>query len=433
MRSANLSAYGPASAVAGSGAGLYFGWRIAAALFLCTFTVFGVSIYSFIIFSQPLAKEFNWSPSETGSLVSAMWLVAPLALFAGALGRVRNPWRLIATGLLIQALVLVAMTVVTEFWQLYALRIVMGFGKVIAVAAAPLIVSRWFSRRFATAMALVWAGGSAGGLALSPLTEALATSLEWRNASLVIALGVVAATGIAALLARGPSSPAQIGLAPDGDVLHVGEAAGAGLEQAKASHPKASFKAINPVIAFIMFVAILGDGMMAIAVLSQQPVFLERAGISPGDAALVLGLTSGGCFLGAASIGWLLDRFRGIWSSLLVIATIAVGLLVLATLSSAPSLLVSILGGVCLGYGVGAAEVLWITITKRQFGEAVFPITYGGWYFSLQAGYAVGGGVGGLGLEQFGALGFLLLVGAMYLPAAISSLVLRGARQKMQT
>lgn len=426
-----MSANDPASAGTLS-PGFYFGWRIAVALFLCTFTVFGVSIYSFIIFSQPLAQEFSWSPAETGSLVSAMWLVAPLALFAGALGRVSNPWRLIAAGLLIQALVLVAMTIVTEFWQLYVLRIVMGLGKVMAVAAAPLIVSRWFSRRFATAMALVWAGGSAGGLALSPLTEALAAALDWRTASLVIASGVIGATMVAALLARGPSSPAQIGLAPDGDVLSFGGIAATGSEQVKAPRPKTDLRAINPVIALVMFVAILGDGMMAIAVLSQQPVFLEGAGISSGDAALVLGLTSGGCFLGAASIGWLLDRYRGVWSSLLVILTIMIGLLALATLNAAPSLLVSILGGVCLGYGVGAAEVLWITITKRQFGEPLFPVTYGGWYFSLQAGYAIGGGVGGLGLENFGSLGFLLLVAAMYLPAAISSLALRGARQNTQ-
>ncbi|MFT3722926.1 MAG: MFS transporter [Hyphomonadaceae bacterium] len=291
------------------------------------------------------------------------------------------------------------------------------------------MVSRWFSRRFATAMALVWAGGSAGGLVLSPVTEALAASLEWRNASLVIAASVVVATLIAALLARGPSSPAEAGFAPDGDAISPEAMATSNREEAKPAGARGGLKSINPFIALVMFVAIAGDGMMAIAVLSQQPAFLEGAGISPSNAALVLGLTSGGCFLGAATIGWLLDRFRGVWSSLLVISTIAVGLLVLAILGSTPSLVISILGGLCLGYGVGAAEVLWITMTKRQFGEALFPITYGGWYFSLQVGYAIGGGVGGLGIQLFGALGFLVLVGAMYLPAAISSLLLRAARK----
>lgn len=427
-----MSISSPTSARHASDRGPYFGWRIIAALFVCTFTVFGVSIYSFIIFSQPLAKEFDWNPAETGSLVSAMWLVAPLALFAGALGRFRHPWRLIAAGLLIQALVLAAMTFVSEFWQLYALRIVMGFGKVTAVAAAPFIVSRWFSRRFATAMALVWAGGSAGGIVLSPVTEALATSLDWRNASYVIAAGVVIAALVVALLARGPSSPAEVGLAQDGDVLGSETEAPVRQEQAIPSNTIGGLKHINLMVAFIMFIAIVGDGMLSISVLSQQPYFLEQAGISPSNAALVLGLTSAGCFLGAASIGWLLDRLRGIWSSLLIIIMIAIGLLVLAVLGSAPTLLVSIIGGMCLGYGVGAAEVLWLTFVKRQFGEALFPITYGGWYFAMQIGYALGGGVGGLGLQEFGAMGFLVLVGAMYLPAAMSSLVLRAARRTPQ-
>jgi predicted MFS family arabinose efflux permease len=407
--------------------GLYYGWKAAAALFMCTFAVFGVSVYSFIVLTQPLAAQFGWSPAQTGSLVSAMWLVAPLAFLSGAVAKLSKPWRLVMFGLLIEAGVLVAMIFVTEFWQLYLLRILMGVGKVAAIVVVPLIVSQWFSRRFATAMALVWAGGSAGGLFMSPLTEAMSSTLGWKATAVTIAGGLLIAALAAGWFSRGPSSPAELNLSPDGDsaTTELNQAA-----SSVATSGRANWRNLNFGAATFMFVAIVGGGMGAIAILAQQPTFLQRAGLSSAASAMMLGITAAGCTAGSASIGWMLDRFHGVWSSLVVLSSLALGLLILALLPETTARIVlSVVGSLSLGYAVGAAEVLWIALTKRQFGETLFPITYGGWYFAIQLGYAIGGGLGGLGLERLGQGGFLLIVAAMYLPAAICSLTIKGARQ----
>lgn len=407
---------------------IYFGWRIVLALFLCTLVLFGVSINSFIIFMQPIAKDFGWSQSQSGMLVSAMWLIAPLALFAGPVTARASPWRLVVAGLCIQAVALIILGHVAEFWQLYLLRIFMGLGKVMTASAAPLIVARWFSRRFATAVALVWSGGAAGGVLLSPLTEALCLSLGWRAATLVIAAGVLTVTAIAALLARGAASPAELGLGPDGlPRSELREPAGHEAAQPKVRPTATGWFQMRP--ALLIFLSVTAAGMTSIAAQAEQPAFLQAAGLSPQAAATVLGVTAAGALLGAASIGWMIDRFRGWLSGLVIGAAIYIGLLTLAVVQGSQGFAVACLGAICLGYGVGAGEVFWMTLTKRQFGEAAFPVTYGGWYFALQLGYALGGGAGGWALERLGGGGLLLLLGLLYLTPSIASVTMRAARR----
>lgn len=400
----------------------YFGWRIVCALFLAILALFGVSIYAFIIFTAPLAQEFGWSAAQMGSLVSAMWLVAPLSLFAAPITARVSPWRLVILGLCVQAVALLVVGHVSELWQLYLLRIGMGLGKIMTAMSAPLIVARWFSRRFATAVAIVWAGGSAGGLVMAPLTEALVQQVGWRTAADLIAVAVLVVALVVSLLARGPKGPHELAEDPEG-VLATAEPATA---PGGASRPTWSQVAKAP--ALLMALSIMGIGMTAIATFSQQPAFLQAAGLSGAVAATLLGLTAAGSLVGSASIGWLLDTFRGWWSAALVAGAVYVGVLTLAVLPSHPSVVIATVGAFCLGYGFGAGEVLWLTFTKRQFGEALFPLTYGGWYFALQLGYALGGGAGGWTIEHLGPGGFLLLLAALYATPGLASVSLRAAR-----
>lgn len=400
----------------------YFGWRIVCALFLAILALFGVSIYSFIIFTAPLAQEFGWSAAQMGSLVSAMWLVAPLSLFAAPITARVSPWRLVILGLCVQAVALLVIGHVTELSQLYLLRIGMGLGKIMTAMSAPLIVARWFSRRFATAVAIVWAGGSAGGLVMAPLTEALVQQMGWQTAASLIAVAVLVVALIVSLLARGPKGPHELAEDPEGVLATVEPATAPG----GASRPSWSQAAKWP--ALLMVLSIVGIGMTAIATFSQQPAFLQAAGLSGAVAATLLGLTAAGSLVGSASIGWLLDTFRGWWSAALVAGAVYVGVLTLAVLPSHPSVVIAAIGAFGLGYGFGAGEVLWLTFTKRQFGEALFPLTYGGWYFALQLGYALGGGAGGWTIEHLGSSGFLLLLAALYVTPALASVSLRAAR-----
>lgn len=417
---------------AGGPARIYFGWRIVLALFLCTLALFGVSIYSFIVLAHPLGAEYGWSATQTGAAVSAMWFAAPMALLSGPLIRRFNPWHIIFAGLLMQAAGFAMLPLISSIELLYLLRLMMGIGKVTLVIAVPIIVTRWFSRRFATAMAIIWAGGSAGGFIMAPATDALLQIFGWRMAAAIIAAAMVAAVILIGLLARGPASPTALGLAPDGGLVSASDAetAEASPEDGAVLDWRAALGRVKLWVAAPMLLSVIGIGMASIAVLTQEQLVLESAGISASLAATFLGLTAVGSLTGSASIGLLLDRAPARWSALLIAAAIFAGLLAFAGLQARGSAGLALVAAISCGYAFGAGEVLWITLTKRQFGTAAFATTYGGWYFALQIGYAAGGGVAGWGYERFGAMGFIGLVAIMYLPAALFSVTLRGARIK---
>jgi len=409
---------------------LFYGWRIVLALFLCTLALFGVSIYSFIVLAHPLGVEYGWSATQTGAAVSAMWFAAPAALLSGPLIRRFNPWHIIFAGLLIQAAAFAMLPLISTIEGLYALRLAMGIGKVTMVTAVPVVATIWFSRRFATAMAVIWAGGSAGGFIMAPITDVLLQAVGWRMAAVVIAAAMIALVGLIGLLARGPSSPAALGLGPDGDPPSTGrdEVAGATPGEDAPLEWRAALAHVRISAALPMLLSVIGIGMASIAVLTQEQLVLESAGIASSLAATFLGLTAVGSLAGSASIGLLLDRVSARWSGLLIAAAIYAGLMAFAGLHAGGSAALALVAAVSCGYAFGAGEVLWITLTKRQFGTAAFATTYGGWYFALQIGYAAGGGVAGWGFERFGAGGFIGLVALMYLPAALFSLTLKGAR-----
>lgn len=393
---------------AGMGSSPRLGWLIVAGLFAVEFTIFGVTLYAFVTISPAMAASFNWSPTQVGALVSAMWLAAPLALFAAPLIERFGAWRLVVGGLCLQALAVLLLVAVDAYWQLYLLRVAMGVGKVMAISSLPAILGRWFSGRFATAIAIVWAGSSAGGILLSPIAEATNTQLGWRPTVLIFGGVLVVVAAIVSLIGRAASSPPGNG-ATDA----------AGPAAAQASRWAIAVPPGERLLAGLMFLAVVGAGMGAIGGISLAPRLAETVGHSPATSALLLALAAGAGMVGSASAGGLIDRFRLSWVSAAVSGTAYAGLGALVLLIEYHLLSLAVIGVLCLGYALGAIDVVWINLTKRQFGSAAFAVTYGGWYFALQLGYALGGGLGGWSFEQFGPPGLLIFLALAYLPAAL--------------
>jgi len=398
--------------------GFYFGWRIVLAMFLATMMIYGNTLFGFIILTDPLAREFGWSSAATGSLVSAMWLIAPLALvIAPAIHRF-GAFTILIGGLLLQVVCLALVGSIDSFWQLYLLRVVMGIGKVVSIVAVPVMVTTWFSRRFSTAMAMAWCGGSFGGFVMAPATERLLSFMTWREAALSLGALMGVATLVIFLLCRGARSPAAIGLGLDGDprVLPL-DPAGGPSENAEPKVQASELRSINFVTAAIMAVALMLSGIGALAALSQAPSLIEAGGISAQLAATFLGLTAAASAFGQVTIGWLLDRWKLDLCNLLVALLLATGLANLILLQHDHGVAAAAVGALALGVGIGANEMLWITLTKRQFGSRLFAYTYGGWSCALAAGYALGGPVGGWAFDRLPPTSFPLLIMALYLPA----------------
>lgn len=407
--------------------GLYLGWRTVAALFLMQFALFGVNIYALILLVAPISNAFAWSAAESGNLVSAAYLVAPLAIVGPAIVDRLGCRRMLLVGLALQGLALVTLVFLDQYWQFYILRIVMGFGKILAICSMPLLLSPWFSRRFGTAMSIVWAGGSAGGFIVSPITERLIQQLGWEQAALVLGLGVMGCVGVIALLLVSPHSPEEIGSVRDGALFDGDSGDDKNQDIDRQSGPKPRFRELfanAPLVAGLGFFSVVAIGIAGMSAWTQQPLLYMSAGLTAQSGATILGISAGMAMAGAGLIGWIVDRYPPVIGVVFVAITHFLSLAIFFALPTAPTFAFGVVAGSLIGFTCGAAEILWITLFRRHFGTALFPLAYGAWYFLLQAGYGSGGGISGAIVDFGGRTPLIAALAAIYiLPTLVGALI----------
>ncbi|MBL0965449.1 MFS transporter [Blastomonas sp. UPD001] len=396
------------------GRGPYFGWRVIFALALLGAVLIGVAISAFVMFAVPLSAEFGWSESETGALVSAMWLTGPLALVLGPAVTRLGAWRMVVFGMAVQIATLFAMPWVTTYEQMAAARVVMGIGMVAMVPAGPVIVAQWFRRRFSTAMAIVWSSSAFGQIFIGPLTVWLYEHYGWRNAAALLGVLVGLSLAVAIAVVRGGRSPESLAIdvaAIEGAAPDAGQSAD---RPATAAMGRPSLLHINWTAAVPMSVAALCAGLATIALQAEAPIFLDALGLTQAHAALLLSLFAATALAGVILSGWMCDRYPPIVTSLAVSLAFFAGIAALWLAVKGLSAAAATLGMGLLGYGLGGGEILWVTLFKRQFGSAVFGATYGLFYCCFQLGMAAGGPVGGLAFERWGASGFVAALAIAY-------------------
>lgn len=394
----------------------YAGWLVVAAMFLATLAVLGAAIYGFIILGAPLAASQGWSSGRAGSLVSAMWLMAPLALVCALFIDRIGAWRLLVLGLVIVALAFAAVPIVSDFWQIYVLRTLMGAGKIFVLIPIPVIISQWFSKRFALAIAIAWSGGAFGGLVFAPATEMLISWAGWKLAAVALSAVLFMVASIAAVTGRYAGHYARAGIERSLDDK---------AEAARTARPVAGWEKIRGIsvcTAGAMVLAVVSSGIATLSLLIQVPALLEAYGFSTVTAASLLGLVAAGGMAGNLIAGWALDRAKSHWTSIGTGFALAGGLLAFRQLETFPYTSLAVLAVILIGGGIGACEILWITLTKRQFGTDLYAVTYGGWSFSYQSGYAMAGAVGGAIFVATSHTGYLTAIALLFIPAVAVSL-----------
>ncbi|SCL17382.1 Predicted arabinose efflux permease, MFS family [Micromonospora pallida] len=138
----------------------------------------------------PLHHEFGWSTSVMSLAVSInLVLYGLVAPFAAALMDRLGMRQVVSGALSLVALGAGGSVLMTASWQLlvfWGLLIGTGTGAMALVFAAT-IANRWFVARRGLVMGVLTAGAATGQLVILPPVAALAESVGWRAASLVIA------------------------------------------------------------------------------------------------------------------------------------------------------------------------------------------------------------------------------------------------------
>lgn len=195
----------------------FFGWWVVAAGLIIMATCYTAFVNCIPLFQTHIVRDLGLTVGQFNTGVSLSTVVAVFAsLVIGKLTDRCSSRVLASFTILTSSVVLVALSFITQVWQLYALCVVAG---IVVVAGTRLlvsvVVSNWFTLKRGLAVSIALSGSGVGGVVLSSATSAMISACGWRPAFLLLALiCLVAALPISLIVFY--SHPSDKGLAPYG-------------------------------------------------------------------------------------------------------------------------------------------------------------------------------------------------------------------------
>ncbi len=392
---------------------VFYGWWVTLAFAAMVFVSTGVR-FTVGPFLKPMVTDLGLDRAAY-SLVIAVGLllygafIPVVGWLADRLGA--RPVTLIGTVVL--ALSAGATGAVTALWQLYLVwGVFMAFGlAATGHVVASAVITRWFTRRRATALSVLGGASMAGMSLLVPVAMWLILTLGWRLTYLVIAPALLALLlPLALWVIR--ESPEAMGLAPDG---------GPPAPSAGARGERTPVSTAVQTVPFWQLAGALSTCGFTMSLLSAHGVpMLTDHGYSPMLASWALALLGGSSVVFSVILGALGDRVgcRPVLAwiyggrALLLIGLFAVRDDPLALLA------VSAAGGATMGGVFAMTSALTATIFGRYSVGSVF----GTMFLAHQAGAAAGSWLGGYLFETTGGYGAAFAVGSaiLALAAAVS-------------
>lgn len=239
---------------------------------------------------MPLLRDyFGLSYFRAGLLISAYSVTSGVAnLPMGRLGDWMDKRLLLGLGLIGVSLASIGIGLATGYAQVFLLLLLMGtLAGTYHPMATPLISQHFTPATRGTALGVHFIGGSGSNLITPILAGLLARMASWRAAFVLLALPAILTTFFFWGLVKGPSS---------GGAVSTSERAPEGLREAAR-------------LAGLIALASISLQWVVSAVNSFLPLyFVDKHGIAPTDAAMMVGLVVGAGVLSGPLGGALSDR-----------------------------------------------------------------------------------------------------------------------------
>jgi MFS transporter, OFA family, oxalate/formate antiporter len=281
-------------------------WRVAIALFVSLFFIWGAGYDCFPIFLPSFLKTFHLSKGQAG------WLAAAQALTAGAFGLLIG-WLLdrvqaeivMAVGALLVAVGIGLMAAASSLDGLILGSVISGVGlSASTILPASMVVSNWFGERRGAALGVTTAGMEAGGMVITAASGFLIVAVGWRSAYALLALPlIVVVLPLTLIFVR--SRPQTLSVAEAGDDNEsVEETAPAlpGLEVNEALRTRAFWMLV--VFEFCYTFTVGG-------IFFHLVQYLLNIGYDRTIGTLVVSVSLGLALIGKPSLGVLGDRIGG--------------------------------------------------------------------------------------------------------------------------
>jgi len=387
---------------------VFFGWWVtlgfAAMIFISTGMRFTVSP-----FLKPVVADLGIDRASFSLAASVgFFLFGAFMPLAGWLVTRVGARPVTAVGAIILAASVAATGLVRNLWQLY---MVYGLLTALGLAAtghvvASAVVSRWFIRRRATALAVLSAASMAGVSLLVPVAMWLILGVGWRMTYGVLGLGIVLLMLPLAIWAV-RDSPEGMGLVPDGVAAASPQSAGASTERTTVS-------AAVQTASFWQICCALSACGFTMGLLSAHGVpMLTDHGYDPMLASWALAVLGGTSVAFVLVLGVIADRIgcRPVLAA--VLAGRAVAYSGLFLIRDLPGLLLvtAALGGATMAGVLSNTSALTASIFGRH---SVGPV-FGTMFLVHQTGAALGAWLGGYLFEQTGGYGAAFTISAVIL------------------
>jgi MFS family permease len=402
---------------------LFYGWWVTLAFALMVFLSTGVR-FSVGPFLKPVVDDLGTDRASYSLVVSLSLFL--YGLFMPFVGRLVDRWgaRPVAlAGTLVFGTSVAGTGLVTSLWQLaivYGVLVALGLSATGHVVGSA-VVSRWFTRRRATALSVLGAASMAGMSVLVPVVMWLILALGWRAAYGVIGLASIAVLAPLALwVVR--EAPEALGLRPDGATGAAGDGGPRPEERT----------AVGDAVRTAPFWQLAG-GMFtcgfSMSLLSAHGVpMLTDHGYHAMVASGAIGMLGASSVACALVLGTLADRLgrRPVLAWLYGTRALLFAAMFLVRDSPAALLTIAAFGGASMSGSLAMTSAL----TADIFGRFSVGSVFGTIFVVHQGGAALGSWLGGLLFELTGGYGaaFAIASGQLLLAAAVSLTIDEGVR-----
>ncbi len=343
-------------------------WRVVGALLM---NLSLGSLYAWSIFVAPLEKQFGWNRAQTSWIFTiAVFVFGMSFVIAGRLQDKLGPFKISVIGSIGLSLgfILASFTNSLE-WIFFTFGGVMGFGNGFGYATPIPVLSKWFPDKRGLAVGLAVAGYGGGSAILAFIGPPMLSALGWSGTFLWLGIGFFIATMIGAFLLQNPPA----GWKPEG---WSPPPATAKVGATTYDYPPSEMVR-TPQFPLMWIGYCLGTaaGLMTI---SQLVPFARSVGLPATAATLTLLIGAIGNAGGRILSGWLSDAIGRLQTLRLMILVSAIGVGILANLSSVGPIYVLLF---VVYYCYGTCLSVFPSTTAGFFGTKNLGINYG-WIFT---------------------------------------------------
>jgi sugar phosphate permease len=370
----------------------FYGWWM---VFVVTIVFIVGNAAPFAIVLKQLMEQFHTGRGEVSLSQSIYWVTMGIAgIFVGRVLHRYSPKKFILWGAVAGGVSSLLISLSSSLWFLYVFFLIAGLaGGFSNAIAAFTLLSKWFIRKWGTALGITMAGASIGSMVIQPLVGIIAQNFGWRATYLFAGL-LVLVLNVPLILFVLRDRPESMGLLPDGDKFE--EIANpqngklfiqTGIEPTPAARNTELRSYLKKPSFWLMGVSFAVVYIGASAVTTHEVSFITDMKVSETIAALARGITLGIGAISALASGWLADKLVSRYVTILFLFLTIAGMLILiqADTMSKIWLFVAI-----YGLGNGVFGTLLPIVTRDIFGPDNFSAIFGFAVVFLFAGNAIG-------------------------------------------